>query len=314
MLNVAPLPTGFQVRSATMADLAAVVRVQNAQEMADFAEPLSNEARLRKTWQAPDSNLQTDTWVVENPDGQIVSYAHSHVRPGEDSELRVFAKVWLLPDYQRRGIGRHLLHLAEEQARGLVAQDVGVTLAVPWISERNQAAQHLLQRAGYQQVLSLTNMKLALDTPPPAPVWNNEIVVRPFQAGKDEQALYIIDEEISQEERGYMPREFDVWQQQNLSDPSLIFLAWEAEQIVGLVIGGASNNQGWIWHLGVRSAWRKQGLGMALLRLEQAEFYRRGLQKMSLNVDTLNPTGAMRLYERVGMHTHFQYHRYEKKL
>lgn len=53
---------------------------------------------------------------------------------------------------------------------------------------------------------------------------------------------------------------------------------------------------------------------MALLRQVQGAFYRRGLRKMKLNVDTLSLTRAFRLYERAGMHTLFQYHRYEKEL
>ncbi|BCL77760.1 GNAT family N-acetyltransferase [Ktedonobacteria bacterium brp13] len=313
MVNVASLPAGFRVRPATMDDLEAVAHVQIAHEVADFNTPLSNETSLRHTWQSPGINLKTDTWVVEAPDGQIVSYAQVRGR----AWVRIFSTVWLLPDYQGRGIGRHLLHLAEAQARRHVADvapDVRITMGASWISERNQAAQHLLKREGYQKIYSFSSMKLDLDTPPPAPVWNDGIVVRPFQPGEDEQATYEADEEISQDERGHIPLAFKEWQQQNLSDTTSIFLAWDAEKIAGLIIGVAKNNQGWIWHLGVRRPWRKQGLGMALLRQAQGEFYRRGLHAMNLNVDTLNLTGAFQLYERAGMHTLFQYHTYEKEL
>ena len=53
--------------------------------------------------------------------------------------------------------------------------------------------------------------------------------------------------------------------------------------------------------LGVRRAWRRQGLGEALLLHSFAEFRRRGLTRGTLGVDASSATGATRLYERAGM-------------
>jgi ribosomal protein S18 acetylase RimI-like enzyme len=46
---------------------------------------------------------------------------------------------------------------------------------------------------------------------------------------------------------------------------------------------------------------RGRGLGRALLHTAFAEFRRRGLPKAGLSVDATNPTGALGLYESVGM-------------
>ena len=43
------------------------------------------------------------------------------------------------------------------------------------------------------------------------------------------------------------------------------------------------------------------GLGEALLRAAFAELFARGRRRVGLGVDTENVTGALRLYERVGM-------------
>ena len=53
--------------------------------------------------------------------------------------------------------------------------------------------------------------------------------------------------------------------------------------------------------LGVRPAWRRRGLGEALLRSAFAELFTRGHRRVGLGVDTENVSGALRLYERVGM-------------
>ena len=59
---------------------------------------------------------------------------------------------------------------------------------------------------------------------------------------------------------------------------------------------------GYVGAIGVRPAWRGQGLGKALLQRTFAEFRRRGTTRVTLDVDSQNATGAVALYERVGMH------------
>ena len=58
---------------------------------------------------------------------------------------------------------------------------------------------------------------------------------------------------------------------------------------------------GWVGTLGVRPGWRRRGLGETLLRASFRALHERGLRRVGLGVDTENVTGALRLYERVGM-------------
>ncbi len=71
---------------------------------------------------------------------------------------------------------------------------------------------------------------------------------------------------------------------------------------------------GWIHSIGVRPAWRRRGLGEALLRHTFRELYRRGRGQIGLGVDAANPTDATRLYERVGMHVSSSFVYFEKAL
>ena len=54
--------------------------------------------------------------------------------------------------------------------------------------------------------------------------------------------------------------------------------------------------------LGVVPEYRQRGLGQALLQHTFAEFAKRGFKAVGLGVDAENPTGAVRVYERAGMH------------
>lgn len=71
---------------------------------------------------------------------------------------------------------------------------------------------------------------------------------------------------------------------------------------------------GYVGTLGVRRAWRKRGVGLALLRHSFGEFQRRGKPRAALHVDASNLTGALRLYESAGMHVHLASDMYEKEI
>ena len=88
-------------------------------------------------------------------------------------------------------------------------------------------------------------------------------------------------------------------------DPALWVLAWDGEGLVGFSLGFASwhgnNDVGEVRSVGVRSPWRRLGLGEALVRSTFRLLHVRGVRSITLGVDASNETGAVRLYERVGM-------------
>jgi len=63
-----------------------------------------------------------------------------------------------------------------------------------------------------------------------------------------------------------------------------------------------SEGVGFVNSLGTLRQFRGRGLGRALLLTAFHEFRARGLARAELGVDAANPTGAVRLYESVGMH------------
>jgi len=87
--------------------------------------------------------------------------------------------------------------------------------------------------------------------------------------------------------------------------PALSLAALDGEEVVAATISSKGMPgdplQGWIHLLGVRRAWRRRGVGEALLRRSFAVFRAAGLASAGLNVDAESLTGATRLYERVGM-------------
>lgn len=88
-------------------------------------------------------------------------------------------------------------------------------------------------------------------------------------------------------------------------DPALWLLAWDGTELAGFSLSyperSGDRALGWIGTLGVRSPWRRRGLGGALLRSSFNALYDHGLRRVGLGVDAENATGALRLYQGAGM-------------
>jgi ribosomal protein S18 acetylase RimI-like enzyme len=93
-------------------------------------------------------------------------------------------------------------------------------------------------------------------------------------------------------------------------DPEAWFLAVAEGQIVAAALNW---DEGYVKDLVVHPDWRGRGLGKALMLQTFGEFSRRGLTRVTLKTDSNNPTGAWRLYERLGMKTERTYEIFEKR-
>ena len=97
-------------------------------------------------------------------------------------------------------------------------------------------------------------------------------------------------------------------------DSTLCFLARADREVVAAEMCSQRFGMGFVDSVGVRKPWRRRGLGRALLLQGFGELYQRGERRIGLGVDASNPTGATRLYERVGMRVAWQADTYEKAL
>jgi GNAT superfamily N-acetyltransferase len=164
-------------------------------------------------------------------------------------------------------------------------------------------------------------MEFFMEQSPPQPEWIDGISVRPFIKNQDEQATYHADEEAAEDKGYHEPLRYEGWvkrigMDREAFDPDLWLLACQDSEIVGVALNlyHKESDTGWVDHLGVRRAWRKRGIGKALLLHSFGEFYKRGICRIKLSVDSKSLTNAPRLYESVGMSTVQQYHIYRKEI
>ena len=169
-------------------------------------------------------------------------------------------------------------------------------------------------------------MRIEMDEPPPKPKWPEGIRVRKYNPDEDAEAVYRADDEAFKDHFGYVKEPFEEGFKHFMHfmvneegyDPDLWFLAMDGGEIAGVSLcrkwSWEYRDVGWVSSLGVRRPWRKRGLGLALLLHSFNAFYERGKRKVGLGVDASSLTGAVRLYEKAGMHVFRRYDRYEKEL
>jgi mycothiol synthase len=224
------------------------------------------------------------------------------------------------PAYKGRGIGTTLLRAVENRARELMSlAEPDARIVIKTTLNQNDRDGNLLhQNEGYQPVRYHWRMEIVLDGTPPEPSFPAGIELRPFIKGEHDIAVWQAQNETFRDHPGSHEWTFEEWQRERFddpeSDPSLWAIAWDGENIAGFALNRYRTGIGWVRMLGVRRPWRRRGIGEALLLQSLGLFHRRGMNTIGLGVNAQNPTGATRLYQRLGMHAASEHVTYEKEL
>jgi mycothiol synthase len=312
------LAPDLKLRSAQWDDVEAVAQLiyEVCEADGDTTVAVTPE-ELKLEWQTPGFNLDRDAFLVETPDGRIVGYEEFNNR---HMHATLEIDGYVHPDFKGRGMGTSLLRTVEKRAHtemSLAEPDLRVSLRSA-IDSRDQASHDLHKNEGYQPLRYYWRMEINLASPLAPVTFPEEIELRPFV--KDEHARAVLDaqNEAFRDHWGSHDLSYEQWAPRKFGredfDPSLWMIAWDADQIAGFSQNRFRMGIGWIGTLGVRRPWRKRGLGQALLLHSFAEFYKRGTTTIGLGVDAQNPTGATRLYQKVGMYAVSEFVTYEKEL
>jgi ribosomal protein S18 acetylase RimI-like enzyme len=286
-----------------------------ASDAAVWGESDWTESELRDDWDRID--LDRDAWLVE-VDGRLAGVGHLLDRKGG----RFVGDAYVHPELTGRGVGNLLLDLLESRVVELRAdwpdgERVALQAAHLVGDERAPA---LFRGRGYERVRSFFRMVVGVEQAHPGPRWPDGVELRPLDAERHGRRLHAAHEAAFAEEWGHVELSYDEWRERTLDrpglDPALVPVVWADDEIVAFSLNYAKRNGdwGWIGSLGVLAGWRRRGLGLALLRESFERFRQTGERMVALGVDTENPTGATRLYERAGMRVLWQADVWEKDL
>jgi mycothiol synthase len=236
----------------------------------------------------------TEAWVWEE-DGRIVAGAMFGVH-GEAANTRGFVAA------RGRGLGTEILDRGEAFARA-----EGVAKILTGAAEPDAEARALFESRGYREVRRFYEMAIELTAPPAEPVVPDGLVLDELR-DDEYRVFYEALNEAFAEHWEWHPKPFEAWlerrQGQHRDEHGPVwFVVRDGDELAAVTRNDASvAGGGYVGAIGVRPAWRGKGLAKALLQRTFGEFWRRGTTRVTLDVDAQNATGAVALYERVGMH------------
>jgi mycothiol synthase len=298
-VSIPQLP-GLTTRAATRPDVAAITALIAAGETADNGVAEVQLADVEHAFDLADG--PAGVIVVETPD-RLVGWAT--VSDGQ-------ADVEVHPGWRGRGIGASLLAWTEAHARAS-----GSARVRQIVTDSDAAAHSLFEAAGYRIQHTSWVLQMKLEDVPPKVELPPGIEIRPYRPA-DAEAAYQVIEDAFNEWPDRQPREFAAWSAHVIGHrafaPELSRLAFDGGELVGVVLcmdyGGAE--EGWVDQIATVATHRHRGIGRALLQSVFAAYHAQGRRLVGLS--TNSQSGALTLYERIGMRVRRSYTSWVKDL
>ena len=305
-------------RAATPDDVDAVWEVVKAMDAVDHPNYITTRDEVAEELGYSFVELETDTLLAETADGRVVAAGIVLEPPGKETLVREFLNGGVHPEFTGRGIGRELL--AWQVARGeqkLAASDARLPgWLVGYADARAPHRERLLRAAGLEPVRYFLGLERDLAEPVPQVLPVGEVRIVPY-APELSEAVHRARDEAFGDHWGSQPMSDEQWEAfiGGTFRPDLSFVALapgaEGEHVAGCVLAQV-NEEDWtaqgftgayVAMLGTTRAHRGQRIAPALLSATLAACAERGWEKVTLDVDAENPTGALGLYTRLGFVT-----------
>jgi mycothiol synthase len=293
-----------------MADVPSILEVIQVCDLATIGYPDYTEADVRDDLADPRLDIERDTWLVTGAGGRADGWAWIVDRNGS---ALLEADLYVRPDAPD-GLGPFLVdqmvdRAAEMAARNAVPEaEVGIGVVT-----NDEFTAGWLAAAGFTVVRRYSRMEVELTGAEQRPALPAGVRIRVVASEDDRRALHQVLFESFAEHFDKAEETYDAWSARmaatSTSAPDQWWLLEVDGVVAGCVMGSeqfAEENGGWVKNLGVLAAYRGRGFGRALLQHSFADFVRRGRVKAGLGVDTQNATGALRLYESMGMRPAYQ--------
>jgi mycothiol synthase len=286
------LPAGLTTRPLQKSDAHAVFVLMAAQEREDVGEVAIEEADIVSDWARPSHDLGARSVGVF--DGEtLVAYAELMGADRADTSV--------LPSHRGRGIGTWLAHWLQDLGRRVGSSIIG--MPVP----QGSPGDRLLEDLGFRVRWTSWVLKLPEGATIPERELPEGYVVRTAEPGDLRAAHDVLEDAFL--EWSVRDREsfedfeaattgrpgFEPWNLRVVLDPDAAVVG------VSVVLVSDNGSTGYVDRLAVRRDQRNRGLAQALLVDSFAQARAHGTSTSELSTDSR--TGALGLYERVGMIT-----------
>jgi GNAT superfamily N-acetyltransferase len=282
-------PAGLNSRPLTLDDIDDTIAMVNTCELIDTGELMWERADLLSDIAVESFDPDKD-WLGVFDGNQIVAWAF----------LQGPRRLWIdvAPHMRKRGIGTSLRRWAIARARERGNDRVGQT-----IEDSRTDVATALRIAGFTPRHTSWILQMDHPTMPPLAASPSSIEIRAIRVPEEEDQTLEMFEAAFSEFDDRLPTPLDDWRasvtRREGFVPDDLVVAADGERVVG----GAfmiDSEEIWIDKLAVAASHRHRGIARALLGTAFRRSFERGYDHTSLSTDSR--TGALTLYERVGMH------------
>jgi len=288
-----------QHNSLTLREVAEVKTLIAAVAIEDGLAPLGEHVLIHLHHGGDQDAIQL---LARNEENELIGYLHLDTT---DTVAGPAVEVAVQPDARGQGLGTAMVKTAETLTNG---QPIRL-----WAHGLNGTAHFLANALGYAKVRELWQMRRSLFTPFNTCKVPDEINIRNFVIGQDEDAWLAVNKEIFSlhPDQGSWTREdLEIRISESWFDPAGFFLATDShDNIIGFnwtkIHGGHQHGDhqhpemGEIYVLGVMPGSEGKSLGRALT-IHGLEYLRdHGLPAVMLYVEAQNER-AIKLYESIG--------------
>jgi mycothiol synthase len=303
-----------------------VARVNNAARDADGIDDIVTAEEIANDYAAPTNCDPARDIVLAEVDGLVVGYSRVWWVDTNDGARSYISFCAVDPRFRRRGLGRYLLLATETRRRAIAARHEfsGARWLEAFIKGTDPGGRALVTELGYEPARDFLDMlRPDLDDLPEA-VLPAGLEVRPA-TNEHARQVFDADAEAFRDHWGWVDNsdeEFERFVADPMFDPSLWQIAWDGDDVAGLVINAINREEnelrgyrrGILHSVAVRRSWRRRGLARALVVRSLRALRDRGMTSATLGVDAENPQGALHLYESVGFQVSARSTAYRKPL
>jgi len=320
--------TQFTERPLTLDDAPELVNTLNAISASQGTNRQYHESTLRLDWTEPGMDITKSSHAYITTQGQIAAYLVFW--DNFEAPVRPWLQWGVHPDFLDTDLSTRILQWADNRKEDLFQRcppNTRIALQSNTLMGY-EPEEKALKQAGFEPIRTSYQMRIDMTEKPPTPTFPQGISIRNYRPDEDLEAFVHVFRNSFSDHFGYIeePFEKDVeefrhwFDTDDLIDPQYFFLVVDDKtgEIAGYVLGmKEEHGDPTVSHielLGVHSDYRRRGIAQAMLYHAFNVFWENNRKSVTLGVDGDSLTNAVALYERVGMHIHRQYMRYEKVL
>jgi GNAT superfamily N-acetyltransferase len=268
-------------------------------------------SEMREEFDLYGEHADTDSIGAFTAGGELVAAAWSQASTSAATEHRFFIFLLVRPDRRGRGVEDTLLEWIERRARSRSADVDGLpsSLYRYGIYETMTDDLALMERHGFVPARYFTENARNLAGPIPEPGLPTPLQARTWSDAVSADGLAVHNASFM-DHWGSQPTTAHAWKtlENEFFVPTASWVVYDGDEPVAYLkssryphdVPDRGRTEAWIEGIGTLRSYRGRGIASALLSMAMLGYRSDGMEFACLGVDAESPTGANRLYERLG--------------